>query len=191
MARQGRCLGGDALHHAAVAANGIDVVVENVEARPVVAVGEPLLSDGHSHAGGHSLPERTAGGLDAGNPVILRVPRGLAVKLTKMTDVVERDRRVPQPFILRIHGPRPREMEHGPKQHGGMAIGEHKPITVGPDRVLGIEVHHAVPDGVDQGRQGHRRAGVSRVGLLDCIHGERADGIDRQLIQLLVGHRSP
>ena len=35
----------DALHHAAVAADGVDVVVEDLEARPVVAVGEPLLGD--------------------------------------------------------------------------------------------------------------------------------------------------
>src|SRR5206468_11994974 len=96
--RQGRGLGGDALHHAAVAANRIDMVVENIEARPVVALGEPLLTDGHAHAGSHSLPERTAGSLDAGNPVILRVPRGLAIRLTEMPDVGEPYRRVPQPF---------------------------------------------------------------------------------------------
>src|ERR1700731_1214298 len=35
----------DPLHHATVPANGIDVVVENTEARLVVAAGKPLLVD--------------------------------------------------------------------------------------------------------------------------------------------------
>ena len=43
MARERRRLAGDALHHAAVAADRVDVVVEDLEAGPVVAVGEPLL----------------------------------------------------------------------------------------------------------------------------------------------------
>ena len=95
VARQRRCLGRDPFHHAAVAADGIDVVVEDVEARPVVVLGKPLLGDRHAHAGGDSLPERTGGGLDARDPVILRVPRRLAVELTKMADVVERNGRLP------------------------------------------------------------------------------------------------
>ena len=190
MARQRRRLGRDSLHQAAVSANGIDVVVEDVEARPVVAVGEPLLGDGHAHAGRDALSERTGGGLDARDPVILGVPRGLAVELAKMADVVEGHRRLPQPLVVRVHRLGPGEMEHGPEQHRGMTVGEHEPIAVGPDRVLRIEPHHAVPDRVDQRRQRHRRAGVSGIGLLDRVHRERADGIDRQLIQLLVGHGS-
>src|SRR5256885_6866098 len=80
-------------------------------------------------------------------------------------------------------------MQHGPEQHGGVAVGEDEPITVGPDRVLGIETHHAVPDRVDEGRERHRWAGVPRLGALDRIDRERADGVDRQLVELGVGHR--
>ena len=72
-----------------------------------------------------------------------------------------------------------------------MTVGEHEPIAVGPDRVLRIEAHDAVPDRVDQRRQRHRRAGVPGLGLLDRIDRQGADGVDRQLIQLLVGHVSP
>ena len=188
VARQRRRLRGDALHQAAIAANGIDAVVEDVEARPVVALGEPLLGDGHAHARGDALPERTGGGFDARNPVVLGVPRGLAVELAEMADVVEGNRRLPQPLVLGVHRLGAGEMQHGPEQHRGMTVGEHEPIAVGPDRVVRIEMHHAVPDRVDQGRERHRRAGVAGIGLLDRVHRERADGIDRQLIQLLVGH---
>ena len=188
MARQRRRLRRDPFHQAAVPADGIDVVVEDVEARPVVALGEPFLSDGHAHARRHPLPERTGRRFDARDPVILRMSRRLAVELAKMPDIVERNGRLPQPLVVRVHRLRSGEMEHRPEQHRGMAVGEHEPIAVGPDRILGIEGHHAVPDRIDQRRQRHRRAGMPRIGLLHCVHRERADGIDRQLIQLLVRH---
>src|SRR5579864_6776594 len=71
-----------------------------------------------------------------------------------------------------------------------MTVREHEPIAVGPDGVLWIEAHDAVPDRVNERRQCHRRAGVSRTCLLDRVHRERADRIDRKLIELLVSHRS-
>ena len=42
---------------------------------PVVPAGEPLLSDGHPHAGGDALPERSGRGFDARDPVILGMSR--------------------------------------------------------------------------------------------------------------------
>ena len=104
MARQRRRLRRHALHHAAVAANRINVVVEDVEAGPIVAVGEPFLGDGHAHAGGDTLAERSGRGLDAGNQVILGMTRRLAAELAEVTDVVERNRGLPKPFVFGIHG---------------------------------------------------------------------------------------
>ena len=48
----------------------------------------------------------------------------------------------------------------------GVTVREHESIAVGPDRVLRIEAHGAVPDRVDQRRERHRRAGVSGLGRL-------------------------
>ena len=169
----------DALHQAAVAAHGVDVVVEDLEARPVVAVGEPLLRDGHAHAGRHALPERAGGGLHARDPVVFRMPGRLAVELAEVADVVERHRGLPQPLVVGIHRLRPGQMQHRPEQHRGVAVGEHEPIAIGPDRILRIEAHHAVPDRVDERRQRHRRAGMPGLGLLDRVDRERADGVDR------------
>ena len=188
VARQGGGLGRDPLHQAAVAAHGIDVVVEDVEARPVVVLREPLLRDRHAHARRDPLSQRPGGRLDARYPVVLRVPRRLAVEMAEAADVVEGDRWPPQPFVVRVHRLGPGEVEHGPKQHGGVPVGEHEAVAVGPDWVLGIEAQDAIPDRINQRRQRHRRAGVSGVGLLHRVDRQRADGVDRQLIQLLVGH---
>src|SRR5262249_6093544 len=123
------------------------------------------------------------------HPVILGVAGRLAVDLAETTDVLERHRRLTQPLVVGIHGLRAREMEERPGEDRGVTGGEQETITVGPDRVLRIEAHHAVPDRVDERRQRHRRAGVPRLGALDRIDRERADGVDRQLIELGVCSR--
>src|SRR5262249_5111266 len=81
-------------HQAAVAANRIDVIVEDVEARSVVAVGKPLPRHRHADTGRDSLTERAGRRLDTGHPVILRMPRRLAAQLAEVADVVEGDRRL-------------------------------------------------------------------------------------------------
>ena len=188
MAGQRRRLGADALHHAAVAADRVDVVVEDLEARAVVAAGEPFPGDRHADAGGDALAQRAGGGLDAGDPVIFRMARRLAVELAEVADVVEGDRRLAEALVLGVHRLRPGQMQHRPEQHRGMAVGEHEAVAVRPDRVLRIEAHDPVPERIDQRRQRHGRAGMARVGLLHGIDRQRADGVDGQLIELLLRH---
>src|SRR5262245_57430563 len=106
-----------ALHQTAIAANGINVVVEDLETGPVVSAGEPLLRDRHADACGHALSQRAGRGLDAGYPVILRMTRRLTVELTETADVVDRDRGLSQPFIIRVHCLCAGQMEYGPEQH--------------------------------------------------------------------------
>src|SRR5262249_44992968 len=112
----------DPLHHAAVPAHGVDMVVEDLEARPVVSIREPLLRDRHADARRDTLAERTRSRLDARHPVVLRMSWRLAVELTEPPDVVERDRRLTEAFVVRVHGARPGEMEDRPEQHGGVAV---------------------------------------------------------------------
>src|SRR5262249_28723428 len=52
------------------------------------------------------------------------------------------------------------------------------------ERIFRVEAHHSVPQRVDQGRQRHGRAGMARLRLLDRIDRKRADGVDRQLVEL-------
>src|SRR5208283_236048 len=83
VARQRRCFGGDALHHASIAANGIYVVIKNVEAGPVITAGQPLLCNAHADARGNTLAERTGRGFNARDPMILGMSRCFAVELSE------------------------------------------------------------------------------------------------------------
>ena len=76
-----------ALHHAAVAAHRINVVVEDLEAGPIVAVREPCFSDRHANAGGDALPERPSCCLDPRNQMVFGMSRSLAVQLAETADV--------------------------------------------------------------------------------------------------------
>ena len=114
--------------------------------------------------------------------------RRLAVELAEMADVVERDRRLAQALVLGVHRLGAGQMQHRPQQHRGMAVGQHEAVAIRPDRILRIEAHDPVPQRVDQRRQRHRRAGMARLRLLDGVDGQRADRVDRQLIELFVGH---
>ena len=63
MPGQGRSFVADALHQAALAANGIDIVIEEFEVGLVVGRGQPFAGDGHADAGGDALAQRPGGRL--------------------------------------------------------------------------------------------------------------------------------
>ncbi len=172
----------NALHQAAVSTDGINVVVEDIEVRPIVAIGKPLLGNGHANAGGYALPERTSRGFDSRDQMVFGMPGRLAVEQAKGADIVERHRRLAQMLVFRVHRLSLRQVEHGPQQHRGVAIRKHKPVAVGPDWVLRIEPHHSVPDCVHQRRERHRRPRMSGLGLLDGVDGKRANCVNAQLI---------
>src|SRR5262247_633528 len=88
------------LHQAAIPANGVDIVVKDLEARLVEAISEPLLRDRHPHAGGDALSQWTGRGLDPRHPMVFRVSWRLTVELAKSADVVERYRGLSQLFIV-------------------------------------------------------------------------------------------
>ena len=111
--------------------------------------------------------------------MILGVPRGFAVELAEVTDILEGHRRVTESFVIGINRLCAGEMEHGPEQHRGVTVREHEPIAVGPDGVLRIEAHDAIPDRVNQRRERHRRAGVPGLSLLYRIYREGPNSVDR------------
>src|SRR5438309_9275567 len=121
--------------------------------------------------------------------MILGVPWGFAVELAEVTDIIEGNRWVTESFIISVDRLGAGEMEHGPEQHRGVAVREHEPIAVGPDRVLRIEAHDAIPERVHQWRERHRRAGVPGLRLLYRIYREGTNSVDRYLHHLLVCHR--
>src|SRR6185295_13673977 len=96
-------LAGHALHHAAVAAERVHVVVEERVARAVVARREPAPRDRHPDAGRDALTERARRRLDAGGPAVLGMPWALAVELAEVTDVVESHGRRPERLVRGVH----------------------------------------------------------------------------------------
>ena len=68
------------------------------------------------------------------------------------------------------------------EQHRGVAGRQHEAVAVGPDRIVRVEAQKSLPQ-----RVGHRRHAPSacrdaRIGLLDRIHRQGADGVDAELI---------
>jgi hypothetical protein len=183
VSRQRRRLVRDALHHAAVAAQGVDVKVDQVlEPGPIEARGHPPAGDGHAHAGGQSLAERAGGGLDAAGPAVLRVTGAAAVQLPEALDRLQRYGRLTQRLVLLADRLHPGQVQQRVQQHRGVARREDEAVAVGPDQVLRVEAQEVLPQAVGHRRHGHRRARVPGVGRLDGIHGQGPDGVDAEFI---------
>ena len=96
---------GHALHHVAIAANGINVVVEQREVRPVEMRGEPASGERHADAVAAALAERPGRGLDPGGQTIFRMAGAFAADLPETLDVVEGDRGLPEALVSRHRPP--------------------------------------------------------------------------------------
>lgn len=152
-------------------------------------IGEPFAGDGHTDTSGDTLPQRAGGGFHSGSPMILRVPGCFAANLTEAADVIECDGGLAQLLIVGVHRLNAGQMQDGPEQHGRMTVGQHETVTVGPDWVLRIKIHHPVPERINQRRQRHGRAGVAGLGRLHGINRKGTDGINRQLFHLGIVHK--
>ena len=106
-----------ALHQATITTNGINVVIEHLEAGTIEVTGKPLLCDRHPNTRRDSLSQWTGCGFNAGHPVILGMAGRFAVELAKAPDVIECHRRLPHRFILRVHRLCAGQMKRRPEQH--------------------------------------------------------------------------
>ena len=176
----------DALHHVAVAAQRVDVVVEQLEAGPVEVAGEPAGPDRHADAGGGALAQRAGRGLDAGGQPVLGMPRAWAVELPEALQIVQRRPR-PRPSAIRLHAG---EVQKGIEQHRRMPARQHEAITIEPGRVGGIEAQEVLPERVGDRGERHRRAWMARVRLLHRIHGQGADRVDAQAVERKLARRA-
>ena|SRR5208283_2535293 len=69
-----------------------------------------------------------------------------------------------------------------------MTCGKHEAVAVGPQRIRGIVFQKTLPQRIDNRGQAHGRAGMPGIRLLHGINGERPDGVDAQLIDVLLAH---
>ncbi len=123
---------GHAFHEVAVAADGVDVEVEQLKSRTIEVLAQPLAGHGHAHAVSRALAKRSRGGLDAGGDVRLGMAGRAAAELAETFDFIERDREILRDFALRICRPHSCQVEDGVQHHGSVSGREHKAVAVWP-----------------------------------------------------------
>src|SRR5918997_803667 len=175
-------LAGDALLHVAVRGDEVGEVADGGVVGPVEAGREHALAEREADRGGDPLAERAGRRLDARDVAVLRVAGTRRAELAELLDLVERDV---------VAG----EVERRVEQHRRVAAGEDEAVAPRPVRRLRGMAHDARVQHVGDRRERHRGAGMTRVGLLDGVHRQGADGVHAQLVQrALVGpdrHSAP
>ena len=169
----------DALLEVAVGADDVGPMIDDLVPVAVEFRGEPPLRDRHADGIGQPLAQRAGGRLDARGQSDLRVAGGDRAPLPERLEVVERD-------VV------PGEVEERVQQHRGVARGQHEAVPVRPRGRARRMAEVACPERVGHRRGPHGRAGVPRVGLLDPVDGQRADGVDGEPVEAVRvdGHRS-
>ena len=188
MPGQGGRLAADALHQVAVTAKGVDVEIEQVEARPVVSGGQPAGGDGHPHAVADALAQRPGGRLHTAGVSVLGMAGAAAIELTETAEVVQRHGWLVGGPTVGVQLFDARKVQDRVEQHRGVPAGEDEAVAVGPAGLGRIVAEHLVPEHVGDGGQGHGRAGVAALGRFDGVHRKGADRVDRQLFNSLVSH---
>ena len=168
MAGQRRGLVAHPLLEVAVAADHEDVVVGDLGSE---AGAQVRLGERDADAVGEALTERPGRDLDTGGVAVLGVSRGAGLPLPERAQVVEGE-------------PEPGEIEERVQEHRRVPVGQHETVTVGPVGVARVVAQDPGEQHVRERGQGHRGSGVSRVGLLDGVHGQSADDIDPTLFEI-------
>ena len=157
----------DALHEAAVASDGISVVIHDLI---VIALVEQPLGERHADRVAKPLPQRPGGGLDARRMAIFRMARRARAELAEALE------------LLDVHARNAGEIEKRIEQHGAMTGGQHEAVAVRPFRMHGVEFQEACEQHRGHVGHAHGHAGMAGIGLLHRIHGERPDGVRHVLV---------
>ena len=175
---QGRGFAADAFHHVAVAAQGVDVVVEQHLAVAVEALAQPASGHGHADAVGTALAEGAGGGFDASGHAVLGMARSLGAHLPELLDIVQADRRLPRASALGIDLDHAGQVQQRIQQHRRMPHRQHEAVTVGPIGMFRVVAQEAAPQRIAHRSQAHGRARMAGIGLLHGVHRQGAKGVD-------------
>ena len=154
----------DPFHQAAVAEEDVRVVIDDVMAVAVELGGEQLLGERHADGIGQPLPKRARGGFHPGRDSDLRMPGGFAVQLTKALQFFQRQ------CITA-------EVQQRIQQHRSVTIGQYEAVAVGPERIGRIVLQVPAPQHFSDFRHPQRHAGMTAVGGLHGVDGEKAQRI--------------
>ena len=158
----------DALHQAAIAQEGIGVVVHHGVAGAVELSGQQLFCQRHAHGIGNALAQRAGGGFHAGGVAHFRVAGGFAAQLAEV-------------FQLFNGQGVTRQVQECVNQHRAVAVGQHKAVAVGPLRVGRVVLQMLAPQRHGHVGHAHGGTGVAGFGLLNSVHSQGADRVGHRL----------
>ncbi len=152
----------DPLHQAAVAAKDVSVVVDDrvAELRRQHALGER-----HADRVAQALAERPGRRLDAARMPALGMAGGAAAELPETLDLGHRH--------VGIAG----QIEEAVEQHRAVPVRHHETVAVGPVRHLRVKAQVLCEQHRGDVGHAHRHAGMTRFGLFDRVHRQRAQGV--------------
>ena len=157
----------DALHEIAVGGDAVDVVVDDRVAGPVVALQRETSPPSPCRPRSRS-PARVG-------PVVVSIPGvrkcsgwpGVErLPLAEALDLLERE------VVAR-------QVERRVLEDAGVARGEDEAVAVLPVGIRRVRTHDVAVEDVGHRSERHRRPRMASVGLLDGVHGQRADRVDR------------
>jgi hypothetical protein len=143
-------------------------MVDEREALAVEARCGEACRDRHPHGIAQALPQRARRRLDAAGQLVFRVARRLRAELPEVLELLHRQA---------VAG----QVEQRVEERRGVAAGEDEAVAVRPVRVVRVVAHVPRPQEIGERRLAERRAGMARLRLLDHVHGQETDGVDRRL----------
>ena len=168
----------DALHQVAVTADAVNVVVYDFVPWTIEMSRQIFFGNSHADRIAKTLAQRTGGRFDSRREPTFWMSRSPAAPLPELLDVVKREI---------VTG----KVQQTVKQHAAVTSGKDKAVAVGPVRLLRMILQKARPQEVCHGSRSHGQTRMPRVRLLHSIHGQAADRIDAELVELgLIEHLS-
>ena len=165
--------GSHSLHHAAVAGQQKDALIEQLFRTEACR----QVFTGHRHAdtGRESGTQRPGGNLHPRHMPVLRVSRSAAAPLPEIAQVFSR-----QPILEQV--------KQRIDQHRAMTGRQNKPVATRPLRLPGIVPQVFVPQGEGVVGAPHGQAGMAGIGLLHAVGGKRPHRVYRFTEDILIDH---
>ena len=163
----------DAFHQVAVSAQYIRVVVDDVVRIAVINRRQMFFGSRNSHRHAESLTKRTRCHLNPRRVATLWMARRMGAILPELLELRHRQ------IVAR-------QVQRTIQHRRRMPIRQHKAVPIDPLRVARIVFHQLMKQQIHNRRAAQRSARVPRLGLLDLIDGQKAEGINGYLIYLVL-----
>ena len=157
-----------AFHQAAVAGDGVGVVIDDVVAQTRI---QHALGERHADGVGKPLAQGPRRRLDAGRVPVLGVAGGLGAELAETLELAD--------VHARIAG----EIQQRIEQHRPVARRQDEAVAVGPLGVGGVKAQELAEQHGGDVRHAHGHARVAGLRRLHRVHRQGPDGVRHVLVR--------